>query len=128
MSAKREREGDPLDSETQLPPAKRQKRTIEEVEEEEKRKESILAKLTLKKIIHLFNERTRRRDVNTFFCADCKKLCIGESNDFVLLDGHEQFYCDDCTRECEGCGDLYCDDLEYKHDNCQEEEEYDMKT
>lgn len=121
MSAKREREEIQIDTETQVPQAKRSKLIDEAV------KDQVLEKLRLKEIVNLFNKRVNRvgskqLDIERFFCYQCKDLCVGESNSF-LIGTEEEDYCDDCTLECEGCGDRYCEDLAHRHEDCMEEDE-----
>lgn len=83
--------------------------------------------MKLREIINLFNRRTNRKGqvIDKFICHECNELSIGEPNTF-LVGTEEEDYCDNCVNECEGCGDRYCEELAYIHEECvaAEEEEY----
>ncbi len=54
-----------------------------------------------------------------FVCDDCNLLCVGVAT-YVNTSkwGSERPFCGKCVTYCAKCEELYCGQMEYRHEDC----------
>lgn len=76
------------------------------------------------RMVTKLNERIKGYNRCWFICHTCNRLFIcaspNEMNELAILsnDTNTALFCSECTLSCDGCGQQYCLDMAYEHDDC----------
>ena len=81
-------------------------------------------------MVSCLNERKKEWGCAWFVCHGCCVLIINTCPDYLPTtdSGDNRPFCALCVNHCNECDELYCDSMDYKHEDCEQGESEDSKS